>query len=854
MTARGARASDRPGPIDGLQRGSASSRRRLVAGASVAVLLLAAISIALAWRQYEDGRSRALRDLQDRVVAAAGTVETSFTGQIGALDAIAASPTVVAGNAARMQGYFRRLDTPGSTPFTGGIGWIDRTGRVRATSQGGDASPLSLAGRKYFQRVLATRTPYVSGGLIGRGSGKPIVVVAVPTFGHGGAVSGVLIGSILLQTVGQGKLAIDLGYRDVQVIDRNGRLLLGGLAPVENRALLTRMRRLRTGVLPSTSGFDGRGDDVVAFATSKVPGWVAAVDRPRSDVFATARRALLLELGSVLAGVLLVALILVFVTRRARRDTEAQNERARSWTGLTQALASATTPRQVTDALLASLKTAFPNAVAIVGLEHRGRVQVRAASELKRAGRIVQSATTLETIAPLVKDGPSTVALEREPGLRDLYATSGKRLKAVHGVPIVGGDPGPAGTITLLSTARRLEPSEWALLLSFADQAGHALARTWLFVHEHELAVRLQRNLLPDRLPSADGLELAGHYLAGGEGVEVGGDWYDAVRRPDGITHLCVGDVSGKGIGAATVMSRLRHTFGVYAHDFASPAAIIRRMLRHAGSEEMVTVAVVSLDPYAGELVYSSAGHPPALLLDRATRTVMRLDGASAPPVGVAGPADVVEAKVSLPDRALLVLYTDGLIERRGQNIDDAIDFLAELVAGEPEVTPDLILTRVSEVLGAPDDDVALLVASLDVSRLAFEVELPAEPAQLRQMRQRLHTWLAARGFDRDRAADVVLAVSEACNNAIEHAYRDNGGGSIVVRLGGDLSTLSVQVEDQGTWRDEEPDDGRGRGIRIIERLMASANVETGLHGTRVTFEHRDDGRPAVPDQATTGR
>ena len=102
--------------------------------------------------------------------------------------------------------------------------------------------------------------------------------------------------------------------------------------------------------------------------------------------------------------------------------------------------------------------------------------------------------------------------------------------------------------------------------------------------------MRLQRSLLPDRLPSTEGLELAGHYQAGGDAVEVGGDWYDAVKRPDGIIQLCVGDVSGKGVGAATVMGRQRNVFHVYAHDYVSPAEIIRRMLRHVSGEEMITL------------------------------------------------------------------------------------------------------------------------------------------------------------------------------------------------------------------------------------------------------------------------
>ena len=113
--------------------------------------------------------------------------------------------------------------------------------------------------------------------------------------------------------------------------------------------------------------------------------------------------------------------------------------------------------------------------------------------------------------------------------------------------------------------------------------------------------------------------------------VEVGGDWYDAVLRPDGIVHLCVGDVSGRGIGAATVMGRQRNTFHVSAYDCLSPAEIIRRIARHIGPDEMITVACVSFDPYTGELVYACAGHPPPLLFDSELGKIVRLDGAALP-------------------------------------------------------------------------------------------------------------------------------------------------------------------------------------------------------------------------------
>ena len=161
-------------------------------------------------------------------------------------------------------------------------------------------------------------------------------------------------------------------------------------------------------------------------------------------------------------------------------------------------------------------------------------------------------------------------------------------------------------------------------------------------------------------------------YLAGGDGIAVGGDWYDALLRPDGILQLCVGDVSGRGVGAATVMGRMRGTFRAYAYDLVSPAEILRRMLRHVNEDEMITAVCVSIDPLEGVLVVlerrSSAAA--AARFGDAGR-VMRLERAGAPPLGVAEPADLIEEEIRLPDRALLAMYTDGLVERRGESIDD---------------------------------------------------------------------------------------------------------------------------------------------------------------------------------------
>ena len=165
-----------------------------------------------------------------------------------------------------MQSYFRRVGPPGSPPFTGGIGWIDRSGMVRATNTAGP--PIgSLSSREYFRRVVATHKPYVSAGLVGKTIRQPVIVVAVPTFGPGGDFTGVLAGSILLRTVAESRQALELGYGNLQLVDRNGQLLLGGLAHVTNTALLGRIRGNGTGVV-SGRGLDGRGDHVVAFAAA----------------------------------------------------------------------------------------------------------------------------------------------------------------------------------------------------------------------------------------------------------------------------------------------------------------------------------------------------------------------------------------------------------------------------------------------------------------------------------------------------------------------------------------------------------------------------------------------------------
>jgi serine phosphatase RsbU (regulator of sigma subunit) len=254
------------------------------------------------------------------------------------------------------------------------------------------------------------------------------------------------------------------------------------------------------------------------------------------------------------------------------------------------------------------------------------------------------------------------------------------------------------------------------------------------YEEEHRVAVTLQRSLLSE-LPRIPGVDSAGRYQAGSTGLEVGGDWYDVVQRPDGIVHISVGDVAGRGVAAAALMGQLRNAFRAYAYDNTSPAEIMWRLIRHMGDDEMATAICITIDPAARLLTYSSAGHPPPLLRDDDSGSITRLDLAQAPPLGFAAPEAVIEGQVALPAHATLLAYTDGVIERRDQVIDEGIERLESAFASaDPSLAAgelaDKLIHEVAEVTAA-DDDVALFVMRFLGSPVAPEKERPADLAAL---------------------------------------------------------------------------------------------------------------------------
>jgi PAS domain S-box-containing protein len=356
---------------------------------------------------------------------------------------------------------------------------------------------------------------------------------------------------------------------------------------------------------------------------------------------------------------------------------------------------------------------------------------------------------------------------------------------------------------------------------------------------EHTIAETLQRSLLPERLPQIEGLGLVPRYLPAGHDAAIGGDWYDALERMDGRVALIVGDVVGHGLRAAATMGQLRNAFRAYGLIESSPAEVMARVNRLVMSDDaMATVLYLVLDRETGELTFSAAGHPPPLLL--APDGARFLEGGRSMPIGAADPAVFREATGVLPPGSTLLLYTDGLVERRGVPLEESLDALAKAASEAEDDLEKLCDGVLSAVLPRmqPSDDVALLaVRPSAVSADALRLSLPAEPESLALLRRRLERFLHAAGADELEAYEITLTVCEAAGNAIEHAYGP-GDASFDVEAALVADELVASVRDHGQWRDRRGEH-RGRGIKIIMGLMDDVNIESQNGGTLVTMRRR---------------
>lgn len=234
---------------------------------------------------------------------------------------------------------------------------------------------------------------------------------------------------------------------------------------------------------------------------------------------------------------------------------------------------------------------------------------------------------------------------------------------------------------------------------------------TSLYSAQRSIAETLQHSLLPEQLPQVSGMEIAARYSPGAQGVDIGGDWYDVVEVGHDRFVFIVGDVSGRGVKAASVMASLRFASRGFALEGHRPAEILgslTRLLDVGSDAHFATVLCGLVDVGRHEVTLANAGHLPPLLRAGGSTTV--LEAPPMAPIGVATAAPAETAAIRVPEGSLLLIYTDGLVERRGESLDETIDRLrSSLLQDSPSV--DALLGSIIADLtdGTPDDDVAVL-------------------------------------------------------------------------------------------------------------------------------------------------
>jgi PAS domain S-box-containing protein len=377
---------------------------------------------------------------------------------------------------------------------------------------------------------------------------------------------------------------------------------------------------------------------------------------------------------------------------------------------------------------------------------------------------------------------------------------------------------------------------------------GQVLAKARDYEQARSVALTLQHAILaPTELPHG----FAARYTPAVTPLEVGGDWYDAVPLPGRRTGLIVGDCVGRGLPAAAVMGQLRSASQAVLLRAGGPAEALTDLDTFAGripGAECATMFCAVIDHAAGTVSYSCAGHPPPVLVTAGGGHRL-LDQARSLPLGMLPDGwERPQATAALPAGATLMLYTDGLVERRHQPLDhgiaDAAAAVAERAGDHPDVVADHVMAEMTPAAGY-DDDVAVLIYRQPPAPLW--VRVPADdPGCLSRLRAELRGWLSAASIGSREASDIMIAAGEATANAVEHAPAgrpaEDGPVQITLTAQADHATIRLTVADTGTWRPppadrSEPAPGtRGHGVIFMHALMNEVTFDPAADGTTVTM------------------
>jgi anti-sigma regulatory factor (Ser/Thr protein kinase)/ABC-type transporter Mla MlaB component len=380
----------------------------------------------------------------------------------------------------------------------------------------------------------------------------------------------------------------------------------------------------------------------------------------------------------------------------------------------------------------------------------------------------------------------------------------------------------------------------------------------------------MQKALLPASLPVLSRVGLAARYLMAGQDQTAGGDWFDAVPLEDGSVALIVGDIVGHGVTASAAMGQLRAVTNERLRAEPDLTVVLGQLDAFVSDTPPLrgaTLAIVVLDPSNGLLTYATCGHPPPLIVS-AVGVSRFLSRTGSGPLGTGSPGKV--STDAIEPGALVLLYSDGLVERPDRTLAAGKRELAAVAAGatnpgRPAVTNGGQADRMCQVAvdrmieaGHADDVTVLAALRLMVPVAVLETMAPAQTDGLAVIRDAFESWLAQIDPRTENRADLRLAVTEIVTNAIEHAYVPQEAGWVKLRaVLRDDGNLECEISDRGRWRRPDPETPyRGNGLMVAGHVMDHMEVRTSLgrtgqaddeHGTTVLLRHRLS-RPAVLD------
>jgi anti-sigma regulatory factor (Ser/Thr protein kinase) len=421
----------------------------------------------------------------------------------------------------------------------------------------------------------------------------------------------------------------------------------------------------------------------------------------------------------------------------------------------------------------------------------------------------------------------------------------------------------PIGALGLLYRHKQgFSPQERNLLIALGGAIAQSLQRAILFDQEHDIAQGLQTAMLPRTIPRIPGAEIAVRYRSARLARDIGGDWYDVVAMPGGRVAVIIGDVQGHDTHATAVMGQLRIALRAYAGEGHPPASVMARasaFLYELDTDRFATCLYAQVDPSTGSALLVRAGHIDPLVR-QADGTVRVLPTAGGLPLGLSaqfGRPDYPVTPAELEPGETLLMFSDGLVERPGADLDDGVRRLSEALRDGPRGVQNLA-DHLTTVMGeqATDDDMALLLLRRDTdatpqpARRLHQHIAPGDPRALSEARAMVRDAMAGWGM-RDRVDEAELAADELITNALVHT---DAGAVLTLRMLPDPSLahvtpdstrrLRIEVHDlAANWpRRRQPGEREvsGRGLLLVDRLADAWGVEPHGSGKAVWCEFRD--------------